>query len=165
MPAKDSERRQFDRFETDVKINFSVNFDIQTKVEFQLKNEEMTGSGQKKYSAISHNISAEGLALRTVHKLSAGDILDMEVFVPTSQQPVRMEGQVRWCRSAAQGVDKDDAGEGFDVGICVSSVEGRDVSSTIIIDPQYHLAWSIVLESVFGDFKKLMLQRKLPRGN
>lgn len=165
MSLDKSERRQYDRFETDLKINFAVNFDIQTKVEFQLKNAEPKTDSPQKYSAISHNISVEGLAFRTGHKLISGDILDMEVFVPSSPRPVRMEGKVRWCRTAASSAEKDVVGEaGFDAGVCVSSVEGHAVAPTIIIDPQYHLAWSIVLESIFGNFKELMLRRKLPRG-
>lgn len=83
----------------------------------------------------------------------SGDKLMMEVFVPSSEKPVHMEGEVRWCTPTGTG------SRVFDTGVKISMVENTPVEKTIVVDSVNKVIWSIVLESVFGSFKHLMMQR------
>ena len=148
--SKASERRRFDRFETEAKIEFRVTFDIRTKVDFAIQEGEAVVS--PKYSALSTNVSAEGLAFQSEKSLLSGDKLLLEVYVPTADKPISMEGEVKWCRTATPQL--------FDTGVKIITVENNSVEKTISIDPAHMVVWSIVLESVFGNFKHLMLKRK-----
>ena len=82
-----------------------------------------------------------------------GDILDLEIYVPSAKEPIHMEGVVRWCNRCIKG-------KKYNTGVKLTSVEGNPVDKSIILDSIHNVAWSIVLESVFGSFKHLMLKQK-----
>ena len=65
-----------------------------------------------------------------------------------------MIGEVRWCCPAASGKTKD-----YETGILLTQVEGKNVEDSIIIDPVHKIAWSVVLETVFGKFKHIMVKK------
>ena len=151
-PKVQADRRQYTRYETDLKIQFFVTFDIKTKIHFQVKDKSKAGFSKAKYTAFSRNISAEGLAFRSEKKLEHGDILSLEVFVPSADKPIPMVGEVRWCTKMKET-------EEYDTGVKLNEVEGMDVGESIVIDPIHRIAWSIVLETVFGEFKDMMLKK------
>ena len=157
MPQKKfKEKRLYDRYETDVKIDFYVNFDIRTKIDFRVKDPQQQGKlSPQKYSAISNNISAEGLSFNSEKLLEKGDSLVLDVFIPSANQPISMEGMVRWCRKLPSTPERIQM---FESGIKLVNVNGNSVEKSIFEDPSTHIVWSAVLESVFGNFKHLVLK-------
>jgi hypothetical protein len=87
--------------------------------------------------------------------LSKDDILWLDVFIPTARQPIRMEGVVRWCQEISSKREKTKT---FESGIKLVSVDGNPVEKSIVTDPVHHVVWSVVLESVFGNFKHMVLK-------
>jgi len=152
------EKRKFMRYDTDVKIQFYVSFDIHTKIDFQILDESGKGSNAKKYPAVSRNVNAEGLAFRSGKQLSKGDRLVLFVRVPKSDKAIRMEGEVRWCHAVGNG-------RHYDTGIRVKEVEGNSVEKSIVYDTEHQIAWSIVLDSVFGSFKHALLKPQISKSN
>lgn len=151
---KKDERRSHERYDTDLKIAFCVNFDLETKIKFQLKNDK---ESQHIHTAFGHNINVEGLGFSSEVELKKGDMLLMDVFLPAIKTPIPMEGKVMWCSSSA--ADGGYVGK-YRTGVKISRVRGEDVEKTIVIDPANKVQWSIVLESVFGEFKKGILKSK-----
>jgi hypothetical protein len=152
---KFKEKRKFDRFETDVKIDFYVSFDVRTKIDFRVKDSQEGTISPQKYSAISKNLSAEGMSFVSDQKLEKGDGLLLDVFIPSANRPIRMEGAVRWCQEMPPGKNK---ALSFETGIKLVTVNGSSVEKSISVDPIHRVVWSIVLESVFGSFKHLALK-------
>jgi len=154
-------RRQYDRYATELKIQFAVNFDVRTKVDFRVKEKSAKKFSAQKYSAVSRNISAEGVGFIGPRRLKPGDVLLMEIFIPSSQDPINMVGEVKWSKKVQS---PHSAGEVYETGVLVRTVKGQEVEKTIFRDQQHELVWSIVLESVFGNFKRLALERKFSLG-
>ncbi len=152
-----SEKRKYDRYETDVKIQFYVNFNIHTKINYRIKDKNKILFSKKKYSAISKNVNVEGLCLTSERLLKKEDALLMEVYIPSSQQPILMEGQVRWSQPVDQRSSRKKL---YDTGVRLITVNGESVEKSIFIDPVHHITWSIVLESIYGGFKHLVLKKK-----
>lgn len=156
MPQKKfNEKRQYDRYETDVKIDFYVSFDVRTKIDFRVKDPKQGKLSPQKYSAISKNISVEGLSFTSEKPLEKGDGLMLDVFIPSASQPISMEGYVRWCRKLPSTPERTQI---FESGVKLINVNGDSVEKSIFKDPVTHVAWSIALESVFGNFKHLVLK-------
>ncbi len=152
------ERRKHSRYEADLKIDFCVGFDIETKIDFRVRKESGKEFSHKKYPALGQNVSAEGLSFSSKKILHIGDILSMDVYVPSASKAIRMEGEVKWSRLSTQ---EKDAQEMYDTGVRLLKVKEEDVGKSVSIDPRNNVVWSIVLESVFGSFKELTLQRKM----
>ncbi len=147
------ERRRHERYDTDLKIAFSVNFELETKIQFQLKDDKK--DAEHIYTATGHNINVEGLGFLSNKELTKGDQLAMDVFLPAAKTPIGMEGHVMWCRA----VNGNEGHEGqYRVGVRISKVRGEDVEKTIFLDSIHKVQWSIVLESVFGGFKESLLK-------
>lgn len=151
------ERRKYERYDTEAKIYFHVNFDIKTKVKFQLLDKDIERALSKKYSALSRNISAEGLRFSSDKKLKKGNSLYLELYLPKQKKPIPMTGEVRWSRAALGGAKKK---YGFDSGVKLITISGRSVSSSIYYDKDHKVVWSVVLDSVFGNFRRLMRRLK-----
>ena len=78
---------------------------------------------------------------------------------PTNAQIMRgvrilgsMEGKVRWSKEI---LPEPAERYKFDRGVKLIVVEDKPVAKTIHYDKEYRVPWSIVLESVFGGFKKI----------
>jgi hypothetical protein len=158
MAERKQERRKFKRYNTEVKIYFDFKYDLQTKVDFEVIDKEKKKPLSDKYTAISRNISVEGLCIVSERELKDDDVLHLELYLPGSINPIHMEGAVRWCspnKSVDQVKDKDDKVK-YLSGILLSLVEGESVQDSIYYDQEYKVNWSDVLESVFGDYKLLM---------
>ena len=151
------ERRKFERYETALKIQFYVNFDLETKIDFRVRQKDRTDFSKETYSAVSKNVSVEGIGFLTEKALKKGDILLLDVYIPSATEPIHMQGQVRWsCKCQGKGLP-----EGlYETGVKLLMVNNEPVEKTIFIDDAHRIAWSIVLESVFGNFKHLALRRK-----
>jgi len=153
-PKIQADRRRHTRYETDLKIQFFVSFDIKTQIKFKVKTKAKKIFSPTKYTAISRNISAEGIAFQSKKKLERGDILSLEVYVPSAEKPISMAGEVRWSKQAGPKNKRD-----YETGILLTEVENHNVENSIIVDPIHRIAWSIVLETVFGEFKHMMLRK------
>ncbi len=151
VPARKKEKRRFCRYDTDAKVQFYVTFDVHTWVEFQIVGHKPTVKSIKKYTGVSRNVNPEGLAFRSGKKLSKGDRLALFVKVPSSNKSIRMDGEVRWSKPIP-------GSKNYDTGVRLTMVEGNSVERSIVIDAKYQVAWSIVLESIFGNFKHLMMK-------
>lgn len=146
------EKRKYERYGTELKLYFDRSFEVETKVKYQLLDKAKEKPLSRKYPALSKNVSAEGLSFVASQQLKKGDYLNLEVYLPTATEPVRMEGEVRWSRPLAE--DKRE-GPLFQTGVLLKKVNGETVDKTIYFDQEYRVSWSNVLESVLGKFKNL----------
>ena len=153
MPEK-KEQRKYERYDTEVQVYFYVTYDIRTKVKFQVIKKEAKKTSPK-YLAVTKNVSAEGMCLTTDRKLLKGDRLYLEVYLPGSSEAVPMEGEVRWCKHGRTKGKK----ARYDIGVQLEKVSGESVQRSIYHDSEYHVVWSIVLESILGNFRILEQKR------
>lgn len=158
MNKNKKERRRYGRYDTEVKIYFCVTYDVKTKIEFQvldIKAQDKTLS--EKYFALSKNVNAEALCFTSEKELEKGDILYMEVYLPSMKTPIHMKGRVRWSRATSL---KQKTKNKFDTGVKLISVNGKSVPESVYYDEANQVFWSIALDSVFGSFGKLTQQRR-----
>jgi len=158
MVEPGEERRKYKRYNTEVKVYFDFSFDLQTKVDYKIIDQKTKKAVTDKYSAVSRNISVEGLCIVSEKELSKWDQLFMELYLPGSSIPVPMEGFVRWCspNKPADEIKQNDEKANYLVGVQLSKVKGEPVQESIHYDEEYKVDWSNVLESVFGSYKLLM---------
>jgi len=159
MNSRRKERRKYVRYDTEAKIYFCVHYDLKTKVEFQLINKGNERFLSKKYLGLSRNVSAEGLRFSSNKKLRKGDHLYLEIYLPKRKEPVYMMGEARWSKKL---LTHPKYRYKFDTGVKLVSVMGEPVSKTVYFDKEYRVFWSIVLDYVFGSFRKY-IQRKRKR--
>ncbi len=155
MNSSSQEKRKYPRYDTKVKIYFHVNYDIETKVEYQVVDQEKQKILPQKYSALSRNVSAEGLCFTSDQQLQPGTLLYLEVYVPKAQEPVYMNGEVRW--STLSSV-KSKGTKKFDTGVRLMMVNGIPVANSIYFDEKHGVVWSVVLDSILGNFRILAHQ-------
>lgn len=149
------EKRRYERYDTEVKLYFDLAFDVETKVKYQLLDKEHNKTLSKKYPALSKNVSAEGLSFISSHALQKGDYLNLEVYLPNARQPVRMQGEVRWCHRMEQA-----GGESFQTGVLLKEVNKQPVQETIHFDKEYKVNWSIVLDAILTKYKNIVKERQ-----
>ena len=151
------DRRKYYRYDTEMKLHFRVHYDIRTKVKFHILNAIKKRILLKRYSGVSKNISAEGLCFVSRKKLTVGDILLLEIYPPKAKKPVLLEGEVRW----SHPVSTDPRYKKLcHTGVKLLLADGKAVSGSIFHDKENDVAWSVVLESVFGSFKKMIKSLK-----
>jgi len=161
MTGKNQEKRKYERYKTDLEIYFDFVYDLETKVKFELIDKEEEKVLSEKYSAISRNVSVGGLCFAAHEKVNQGDLLHLEVYLPSAEDPVHMRGEVEWCKpvSASHGdpasKEKKDR-LAFEVGVKLVSVNKELVRESIYHDEVYDVDWSVVLESIFGNYRLLM---------
>lgn len=159
MNPQKKERRKYDRYATEVEIYFRVTYDLKTKVEFQVVNKDEKQKLSKKYSANSKNVSAEALCFTCKHELRRGDFLLLEVYLPSEKKPINMQGEVIWSQTTSS---QQKTRQTYDTGVRLITVNGVSVKESIHFDDSHQVTWSIVLESVFGNFRKLAQKRHTP---
>ena len=147
MNENSREKRKFERFETETKVFFQVAFDVKTRIDFQVMDKETGKFLSRRYSALSKNVSVEGLSFCCGHKLNTGDLLLLEVEVQGDKNSIRMEGQVKWSSAKSDDPNK------FDTGVKLLIVDGKAVPKTFYRDENNAVVWSAVLESILGNFK------------
>ena len=148
------ERRKYQRYDLETRVHFFIkDFKLVTKVKFRVFDKDRPRSEIREFSGISRNVSVEGLRFTSAKKLKAGDSLFMKVYLPKSKTPIPMVGEVRWSRKISQS--SSETGK-YNTGVMLLSVNGRSVARSIHIDRKYNEPWSIVLDSVFGSFHKIL---------
>ncbi len=159
MDTPEKDRRKSNRFDTEVKIYFDIPYDIETKVEYRIEGQgeqNKQEDSSKKYLAISRNVSTEGICFISKHKLEVDTALSLEVFVPSSKEPVHMKGSVRWSKP---GLPNEKSECQFESGVKLTEVEGDSVFESIYFDETYKVEWSVVLQSILGNFR-ILAQKK-----
>jgi hypothetical protein len=149
------EKRKYPRFDTELDIKFRVNYDIKTKLDYQEIDKEKHTALTEKRSALSQNVSAEGICFVSDELVEIGTFLYLEVYVPNSEKPVCMEGEVRWSRE----VKDDKKGNHFLTGVQLAIIDGEKVEKTIFFDEAHQMTWSAVLESTLGQYRIIGQQR------
>ena len=145
--TRNDERRKYPRYDTELKVYFQLKYEIRTRVKFQIMRAGPKSRAGRKYSGLSKNVSVEGMCFVSRKKLKKEALLFIEVYEPRVKSPVKMEGEVRWSKKIS-GETKD----AFHTGVRLISVNGKPVSDSIYFDNKYNVMWSVVLESLFGDF-------------
>ncbi len=155
MEGASEERRRFERYDTSAEIYFRVTYDVKTKIRYKLLDKE-DETAYRKYLAIGRNVSVQGIAFTSFKQLNQGDKLHLEVYLPGSKEPVHMDGEVRW----SKGLDPDqEMNNQFVTGVRILDVMGRNVDETVRLDEKTNVQWSIVLESILGQFRRLEVER------
>ncbi len=144
-------RRKYQRYETDTRIEFRVPYDFEAEVDFRITEEIMEGR-ERTYAGFSRDISIRGISFRSPKRLDPGDLLWMDFHLPKSDQVVFLRGEVCWCQALEVGID---AKAGFLAGVKINTVDGHDVDETVYFDKAYGVVWSELLERVLGGFAKL----------
>lgn len=153
--GKPEERRRYARYATELEVRYSFVYDIKTLVKFQIKDRQTGQALSRKYSALSKDVSIEGLCFTSGKRLEKGDLLHLEVYVPGAKEPVAMEGSVAWSQAAS--LEPQDENK-FDTGVQLFSVQGKGVPGSVFFDEANKVYWSVVLESIFGSFKELAVE-------
>ena len=152
-----SDKRQSPRYEKHLQVSFGFPYgfpyDATTKLKYEVEEKAQEG----KFEGVSKNVCATGLCLTSSRRLEKGQHLHLEVYLPQGQQPIHMDGEVRWCDRSSLS---DAVPTLFDAGIQIQTVEGQSVDETVRLDDVHHVLWSNVLEAVFGTFRKLVQDEK-----
>lgn len=91
------ENRKYIRFDTSVKIKY-----------------KLTGSAWINGSSVCKDIATEGMRLIVSEKLPIGTPLDVEIYLPTEEIPIRLTGQVVWATELPR---KEDSSRRFEAGV------------------------------------------------
>ena len=94
------EKRKYARLKVGTRINFRVKGKGKTPL--------------KKISAMSKNISAEGICFRTNQELAVGTELEIEIFLPSDPEPILLRAEVRGCSPFQE---KEKGKTVFDTGV------------------------------------------------
>ena len=68
---------------------------VEARVDFQIK-EKRKASLARSLSALSKNVSVEGICFKTDVHLFPGETLLLDIFLPGDNKPLRIFGEVRW---------------------------------------------------------------------
>ena len=99
-----------------------VRLDIEAKVDFQVKEEKTEEPTSAEASAISRNMSAEGICFRSERKLEPGKQLELEIHLASEPKPLHLGGEVRWSRLIQQKETK----AVFDTGVKLYAIDKDD---------------------------------------
>ena len=157
MNQKPSEQRRFERYSAEVEVLFQVAYPLQTKLNFQIIDQESGELNSSKYSATGKNIGIEGMCFTTSLRLEPGEQLYLEILLEDKKEPIPMEAQVRWARQCVLTGVKDRL---YDIGAKILRIKGQPVSETFQKDASGEIVWSGVLQTIFGDIKSISKQGK-----
>ena len=154
MTPSGQERRRYERYSTDAKVYFCVTYTLDAKMKFQvLDRQAHEPVSYEKHLAQGRDISLEGFSFTSDKKLQKGDRLALELFIAEKKEPVRLEGEVRWSERVYPSEKYEDK---FNTGIKLLTVEGKSVLESIHYDDGNRVAWSAVLDYVFGNYRHLV---------
>jgi hypothetical protein len=146
----DQVQRKYPRFDTDIRISFSLPYDFRTKIGFKVDSDH-DATQKNVYSGFSKNISVNGLCFESSKELSPGDKLWIEMHIPNNPEVVYLEGEARWSRLISV---VPNAPHVYATGLIVHKVDGAPVDDTVYFDDTYKVMWSQLLERVLGSFAR-----------
>lgn len=153
-----AENRTYPRYVVPHSDNPAYEYEVvMTKTKVHLKATEEK-SAETDYLGFIKNISVDGLCFSTDAAYENGQIVEMEVDLPGADKSIHMEGEVQWNESVDLKGKKNQDNElaTFKTGIKVFEVDGKRVCETVHFEENYQLQWSIVLDSIFGNFRLIL---------
>lgn len=151
------ERRRYERYDMETKIYFRVSYDVKTKIKFQVLNKKKDKLLPERFSGLSKNVSVDGMRFASKKRLSKGDNLYIEVYLPKQKSPICMTGEVIWSKMLSPHSKGDYQ---FDTGVRLITVSNNSVLKSVYYDNKNHIIWSTVLDSVFGSFQKFIKRKR-----
>ena len=148
------EKRGAERFPTEVQVYYKFEYDIKTKVKYQNLEKGQPHASEKRL-AFSKNVSVAGICFSADQQLECGDKLSIEVYLPGSDDPIPMEGLVKWSNHSEGDTDGY-----FSTGVQLLTIRGVSVQDTIHYDETYRVEWSKVLEEILGSYRIMAQKRK-----
>ncbi|MFC1704371.1 PilZ domain-containing protein [Candidatus Omnitrophota bacterium] len=104
-----------------------VRFNVQTGVTFQVQQKYQGQTPTENVSAITKNLSVEGVCFLTEKELKQGSMLRMEIAVPSYSEPLHLRGEVIWSIPlGAQG-----GKQVFETGVKLFTIKESDESRFI----------------------------------
>jgi hypothetical protein len=153
MAYRGRERRKYERYDMETKVHFYVTYSVKTRVRFRIFGSPKFKAFSDPYIGITRNISAEGLRFSSNVRLQRGNLLFIELFLPGSLKAIPMTGQVRWSKQVLPRLPKLYR---FDTGVKLVSLKRKPVRPSIHFEEHKQVHWSVVLDSVFGGFRKFL---------
>lgn len=145
---KNSEKRRYDRYGSKMPIACRVIYDFKTQIKYQIIEYGEEKILSEKYDGVSKDISAEGFGFISSQQLNKGDIVRIEVYIPGREEPVHLDGEVRW----SQPVPSLGRERGYETGVHVFRVNGTLVADTVRFDKIRGIHWSEVLDVILKHF-------------
>lgn len=107
-----------------------LRFSMQTQIDFQVqqKGQKLSDSA----SAVTKNLSVEGVCFISDRKLEPSDMLKLEVYLSSQSQPLHLGGEVMW----SIPITLPDGKEKYETGVKLFTIEKSD--ETRFLDYIYH---------------------------
>jgi len=92
---------------------------LKTKINVSAIDSESKNPRSQRLNATGKNIGVHGLLFTTDKKLKSGTIVTLEIFLPEKNEPIYIEGEVRWCtlKKSLKKPAKKTAKPRYDIGI------------------------------------------------
>jgi len=113
---KPVERRKYIRLAIGTKVNFRV-----------LKEKKKEGAPKENVSALSRNMSVEGICFRADRDVASGAEVELEIFLPSEPEPLLLRGEIKW----SQPVLTKEGKKMFDIGVQLSTFAKDDENAYI----------------------------------
>ena len=110
------ERRRYVRIDVAAKVNFRV---------IKKERKERTAVSTENTSAMSKNVSVEGVCFKSKKQLPPGKEIDLQISFPSEPEPLLLEGEVRWSRPIQV---EGEAETMFETGVKLYTFEKNDES-------------------------------------
>lgn len=104
-----------------------VRFGVQTKVNFQVQQRHQAKTPLERVSAITKNLSVKGACFISDTRLQPGDMLKLEITLPSQSEPLHLEAQVIW----SDPIRLPDGKEMYETGVKLFTLEKSDESRFI----------------------------------
>jgi len=99
-----------------------IRFESQTEIHFHIRERSEEESSRKRISGITKNLSIQGVCFVSDKELQAGTVITLEVNLPTQEEPLLLEGEVRWSQ-----ISENQGEEGmYETGVKLFTVDKTD---------------------------------------
>jgi len=126
------ERRKYERIALRSRVNFRIT-----------SSPEAPEGSVTEYQATGKNLGVAGILISSDKELTPGTLVEIAIFLPGRDEPVRNKGQVRWCCEAESSANASGA---FDAGI-----------KFLTIDKEYVM---LLLKYVCGDLEDEIIKNR-----
>ena len=79
-----------------------VRFDVKATVDFLVRGKGRAASSGQKGSGVATDVSADGISFVSDTRLEPGSTLRLDLHLPGHAQPLRLEGELKWCAPHGQ---------------------------------------------------------------
>ena len=99
-----------------------VRFNVKTEVKFQAQQKYQGQTPSENVSAITKNLSVEGVCFLTDKGLDPGNMLKLEIVVPDQPEVLHLRGEVMW----SIPVSLPDGKQGYETGVKLFTIKQSD---------------------------------------